>query len=103
MAHDPSSEPLILVAVLKVPQAGIADFLAYEARVLPLVQEHGGTLERRLRNRDGTVECHLLRFPDRDAFQRFRVDPQRAAAAHLLAASGATAEIFEMSDVESGP
>lgn len=94
-------QPLTLVALLKVPPSGIAGFLAYEARVLPLVAEHGGTLQRRMRNGDGTVECHLLSFPDRQAFERYRVDPRRAAAAHLLAESGATAEVFEMSDVEA--
>lgn len=90
-----------LVALLKVPAAGARDFQAYEARVLPLVAEHGGTLQRRMRNGDGTAECHILRFPARDAFERFKADPRRAAAASLLAASGATAEVFEMTDVEA--
>lgn len=84
-----------------MPLAGIADFLAYEGHVLPLVAEHGGSLQRRLRSDDGTAECHVLSFPNRAAFERYRADPRRTAAAHLLAASGATAEVFEMTDVET--
>lgn len=92
---------LTIVVLLKVPRSGIRDFLAYEACALPLVAAHGGALQRRLRNGDGTAECHLLSFPNREAFERFKADPRRAAAAHLLATSGATAEVFEMSDVEA--
>ena len=91
---------LTLTAILRIPAAGVRDFQAYEACVLPLVVAHGGTLQRRLRNGDGTVECHLLQFPTRGAFENFRTDPRRAEAAPLLAGSGAVAEIFEMTDVE---
>jgi hypothetical protein len=93
-------EPVTLAVTLKVPLAGVRDFQAYEARVLPLVAEHGGVLQRRLRNGDGTVECHVLRFPSRAAFDAFRGDQRRATLAPLLAASGATAEVYEMTDVE---
>lgn len=88
-----------LAVVLKVPASGIAAFQAYEAQVLPLVALHGGAVQRRLRNGDGTVEMHIVRFPSRSAFDAFRSDPRRADAAPLLARSGAAAEMYEMGDV----
>ncbi|MFM9942579.1 MAG: hypothetical protein ACKVP7_24135 [Hyphomicrobiaceae bacterium] len=89
-----------LTVLLRVPLAGVAEFQAYEALVLPLVGAHGGAVQRRLRNADGTVECHVVWFPSHAAFESFRNDPRRAAAAPRLAASGAKAELFDMTDVE---
>ncbi len=90
---------LVLALIARVPAAGVADFQAYEARVLPLLAEYGGTLERRLRNADGTVEMHVLRFASRDGLDRFRQDKRRTEAAPLLQRSGAAIELVEMQDV----
>ena len=49
---------LLLALTARIPPAGIAAFQAYEAQVLPLLGMHGGSLQRRLRNDDGTVEVH---------------------------------------------
>ncbi len=91
--------PLTLAILLRVPAVGVRDFQAYEDRVLPLLPRHGGALERRLRNADGTAEIHIVRFASRIGFEGFRNDPDRVAAATLFAASGATADITEMTDV----
>ena len=64
---------LVLALIARVPASGVSDFQAYEARVLPLIAEYGGTLERRLRNEDGTVELHVLRFTTRGGLDRRRV------------------------------
>jgi hypothetical protein len=90
---------LVLVLVARVPAPGVPDFQAYEASVLPLLAEFGGELERRLRNRDGTVEMHLLRFASRDGLEHFRRDERRLAAAPLLQRSGATVDLMELLDV----
>jgi len=89
-----------LAAVLRIPPEGVADFQAYEAQVLPLIARHGGKLQRRLRNRDGTLECHVMWFANRAGFDSFKTDPLRARAAPLLARSGAIAEVHEMIDLE---
>lgn len=91
--------PVLLAIVLRIPLNGVREFQAYEDRVLPLLAKHGGTLERRLRNADGTMEMHVVRFTTRSGFDSFRADPERAAAATLFASSGASAELSEMSDV----
>lgn len=94
-----ADENVVIVLLARVPVAGIVDFLAYEARVLPLLAEYGGVLQRRLRMADGTVELHIVRFSDPAGLDRFRQDPRRAAAAWLLERSGATTEMFSMADV----
>ncbi|MGE0699867.1 MAG: hypothetical protein AB7O57_12295 [Hyphomicrobiaceae bacterium] len=90
---------LVLVLCARVPSAGVSDFQAYEARVLPLLAEYGGALERRLRNMDGTVEVHVLRFASRDGLDRFRRDARRTEAAPILERSGASMELIEVEDV----
>ena len=84
----------------QIPAAGVAEFQRYEALVLPLLAEHGGTLERRLRNGDGTVEFHVVRFDSHEALQRFRADPRREAAAPLLQRCAAAIELHEVTDVD---
>jgi len=90
---------LVLALIARIPATGVSDFQAYEARVLPLLPEYGGALERRLRNADGTVEVHILRFTSRDCLDRFRQDDRRKAAAPLLQKSGASIELMELQDV----
>ena len=77
----------------------MADFQAYEERVLPLIAAHGGTLERRLRSPEGGVELHIVSFPSDGALAAFRADPERARAAPLLEASGARTELLTLQDV----
>lgn len=95
----PPEHGLTLALIARIPPEGIASFAAYEARVLPLIATHGGALERRLRSADGGVELHIVSFPSDAAFAAFRADPVRAAAAHLLDASGATTELLTLQDV----
>ncbi|MDQ0991519.1 hypothetical protein [Streptomyces sp. V3I7] len=85
--------------VARLPEGGLRDFDAYERAVLPLLAEHGGTLERRLRTPDGRVEAHLVSFAGDDDFAAFRADPRRSSAAPLLAASGAEIELLAVRDV----
>lgn len=90
---------LTLALIARIPAAGVASFRAYEDRVLPLLAAHGGTLERRLANVDGTLEIHIVRFPERVGLEQFRADPRRAETAPLLAQSGAITELIEVADV----
>jgi hypothetical protein len=98
MAH-PAPVRLTFVLIARVPTGGVAGFQAYEEGVLPLLSEHGGLLERRLRNGDGTVEVHIVSFDSEQNFQRFRSDPRRVALSHLFEASAASTERLAMTDV----
>jgi molybdopterin biosynthesis enzyme len=91
---------LVLASVARVPLDGVAAFQSYETAVLPLLREHAGTRERRLRNSEGTLELHIVRFATREEFEKFRADPRRLTAAPLLAKSGAVVELMELKDVD---
>ncbi len=91
-----------MVSVARVPVEGVADFQLYEERVLPLLAEYGGRLERRLRSADGTAEVHVVAFPSWREFAAYIEDPRRAEHAPLLARSRATVEVLEVEDVPPG-
>jgi hypothetical protein len=90
---------MLLTAIARIPPDGVPDYLAYEDRVLPLLAEHGATLERRLRTADGTMEVHVVRLPSQAAVEAFMGDPRRDEHRPLLEASGATMEVLRMDDV----
>jgi hypothetical protein len=82
-----------------VPPIGVPLFQQYEAMVLPLVADHGGRLERRLRNGDGTVEVHVVWFPSISDFDAYRADPRRGEHQWLLDSSAALSELIEVTEV----
>jgi hypothetical protein len=88
-----------LCAIFRVPSAGLEAFLAYEDAVLPLLADHGGELQRRLRTADSATEIHLIRFPSRSHLDAYRADRRRTAHAELLTTSGAVAEVLTVRDV----
>lgn len=96
---DNQTNPVTTVLIARIPPEGIADFRAYEDAVLPLLPEFNGRLERRLRNRDGTVEMHIVSFASDVDFQNYRNDPRRTAQAWLLEKSAAIRESLPMTDV----
>ena len=98
MMADQTS-PVTFVLIARIPEAGIADFRAYEDAVLPLLSEFSGRLERRLRNPDGTVEVHVVSFASDSDFQNYRSDPRRMAQTRLLEKSSAKLELLPMADV----
>lgn len=69
---------VIVVALLTVRRVELDRFRAYETFAIARVRAHGGELERAvvLDEPDPALvrELHVLRFPDADAFARFRGD-----------------------------
>lgn len=84
----------------RLPEGRLGAFDAYERVVMPLLAEHGGRLERRLRTLDDRVEAHLVSFPSDEDFAAYRADPRRSTAAPLLESSGAAIELLAVRDVE---
>ena len=68
--------PLTLALVVDLAADAVAPFDAYERRVLPLLERHGGRLDRRLRTADGRTEVHLLSFADRAGLRRLPRRPR---------------------------
>ncbi len=91
--HAEGVEQVMYALIARVPTSGVANFQQYEDAVLPLLGEHGGHLDRRVRSADGTLEIHLLVFDSPTGLERFRADPRRAALSSLLRAAGPELEL----------
>ena len=76
---------MLVLVEIDLTGADLALFEEYEARVLALLVDYGATVEVRVRPLDQGSEVHLLRFPDSEAREAFRIDPARAAAQDLWA------------------
>jgi hypothetical protein len=94
-----NEDALTFVLIARIPPDGVEAFRAYEDQVLPLLAEHGGLLQRRLRDEAGTLEVHIVSYPSDAAHQSYRSDPRRAAATHLLETSLAKTELLSLRDV----
>lgn len=92
------SDEITYALLVRLPVTGIEKFEEYERRVLPLLDDHGGRLLRRLRSLDRLTEVHIVAFESREAFAGYREDPRRTEQAHLLTESGAAVEVLEVSD-----
>ncbi len=90
---------LTLVILVKIPLHGIASFNQYEDLVLPLLKNHGGKLQERMRTPDQSTELHILSFESQSGFDNFLADPIREKYRPLLQNSNATSELFKMEHV----
>lgn len=93
------TQNLIMVMTASIPKDGVAAFKAYEDKVVPLLKKHGGILERRLSNADGTIEIHILKFKDQEAFENYCFDPERLKHTQIFDKSGAQTQLIQMEDV----
>jgi enamine deaminase RidA (YjgF/YER057c/UK114 family) len=93
--------PLTLALVVDLATDAVEPFEAYERRVLPLLERHGGRLDRRLRTADGRTEIHLLSFADRAGYDAYLADPDRATAGGLLDGRDVQRRLWEVTD--AGP
>ncbi|MER6349171.1 hypothetical protein ACWC10_25985 [Streptomyces sp. NPDC001595] len=91
--------PITYLLLARLPEGGLDAFDAYENAVLPLLEEHGGRLEQRLRTLDDRVEAHVVTFPSDEHFATYRADPRRTSAAPLLERSGADIELLAVREV----
>jgi hypothetical protein len=68
-----------LAVVLDYAPGREAAGIAYEDAVLPLLSDHGGRVEQRLRSEDGGSEVQLIAFSSRAEYEAYLEDPRRAA------------------------
>jgi len=87
------------LVTIDLTDADVAMFEAYEAKVLPLLERHGGRLELRVRALDGRSETHLLYFPDAQAAEDYRTDPGRVAVLGEWERCGAKAVVQDVEAV----
>ena len=98
-ARRMSGARFTVVMIAELGAAAVEPFDAYERQVLPLLERHGGRLERRLRTADGRTEVHLLSFPSRAGYDAYRADPDRAVLRPLLAGLDLSQRVLEVQDV----
>jgi hypothetical protein len=96
---EDSGKRLIIVTLADIPAGGISAFQQYESRVLPLLDRHGGRLERRFRTADSRVEVHIVSFDDRAGLDSYMADPDRTAHRELLAGVDVRQRALEVHEV----
>ena len=89
-----------LLATIDLTDARLDAFNGYEAKVLPLLRNHGARLEMRVRSLDRKSETHLLFFPDAQAFANYRADPSRVAVQDEWERCGARSSLLEVERVD---
>jgi hypothetical protein len=94
-----TGERLIIVMVADIPEDGIDAFQRYEGLVLPMLDQHGGRLERRLRSADSRVEVHIVSFDSRTGFDSYMTDPDRLSHRELLAGIDLGQRVIDVHDV----
>ncbi len=82
------SAHLTLVVALHMHPGREAEFERFESAASAIMGRHGGAIERRIAiDPDGDTgrphEVHIVKFPDRAAFDRYRADPDLAPLAAL--------------------
>jgi hypothetical protein len=77
-----------------VPAAGVDDYREFIARVLPLVEESGGRLDRRLASDDETIEIFIVSFVSSAALEQLQASTHLDEAALRLYRSGARFEVM---------
>jgi uncharacterized protein (DUF1330 family) len=93
----------VLVAILGVRRAALAQFHAYETRAAAIMRRYGGAIARTVAIAPGPdaaliKEVHVVTFPSADAFAAYRQDAELAEAAPLRDAAIASTEILIGSD-----
>ena len=83
---------LTLVVQLSVDPARREEFERFERSAAAIMRRYGGRIERRLSFPQGETppapdELHVVVFPDRESFERYRRDPELAGLAELRAAA----------------
>ena len=85
MKHSKSE--VLLAVLIDIPPEDAAIVLTFEDAVLPLLNRHGGQLQRRLRAVDQSAELQIISFDSREAQEAFATDPSRLQLMRLLQAA----------------
>ena len=98
------SDPFILVVSLWISPGREEDFESFESSAFSIITRHGGSLARRLALRDGMGsqvpnEMHVVTFPDREAYEAYRADPELVSLASLRARAVLRTVIWEGVDL----
>ncbi|GIF34362.1 hypothetical protein [Actinoplanes utahensis] len=95
-----TEKDLLLVAVVEMADGEAEAGQRYEDAVLALLERHGGTLERRMRDTGPAgSEVHVIRFRDRAGLAAYLQDPDRVALRAAVGEAVPTARVLEVRDL----
>jgi hypothetical protein len=94
----PSQSEVLLAVLIDIPPEDAAMVLTFEDAVLPLLNRHGGRLQRRLRAVDQSAELHLISFDSREGQEGFATDPSRLQLMRLLQDRLLRQRVFEVTE-----
>jgi uncharacterized protein (DUF1330 family) len=98
LSDNLGQESLLVVAILTIRPGAAGQFREFETRAARILARHGGSVERTVAVEpsvaDEQREVHLLRFPSKEAFARYRTDAELASLAELRSASVAHTEML---------
>ena len=88
-----------ILAMLHAGLEGVEGLRAYEARVIPIMREHGGRVLSAFKpegheHPDCPDEIHLIEFPSDEAFQSYRDDPQITRLAEMRGISISKTSVY---------
>ncbi|HKV54458.1 MAG TPA: DUF1330 domain-containing protein [Candidatus Binataceae bacterium] len=88
MSGETGEARLTLVVALFVVDGHEAEFERFESAAATIMARYGGVLERRIAcgsssGEDGPHEVHIVTFPDRQAFERYRDDADLRAMTEI--------------------
>ena len=96
MKHSKSE--VLLAVLIDIPPEDAAIVLTFEDAVLPLLNRHGGQLQRRLRAVDQSAELQIISFDSREAKEAFATDPSRLQLMRLLQGRLLRQRVFEVTE-----
>lgn len=93
------SATLLIVAILTIRDGESARFQEFESKAARIMLRYGGVIERTVTLLPQSTseldrELHILRFPSREQFDAYRVDPDLQALSALRNAAIAHSEIW---------
>jgi len=66
---------------------------------LGLLDQHGGSVERRMRSMDSATEVHIIRFGSRAGYESFMADPDRLSYRDRIGDAAPTTRVLEVRDL----
>ena len=91
--------PLLIVAILTPHPGSQAIFHEYETKAAVLMARHGGAIERTIVEEPAEPgkpirEVHIVTFPNLEAFNNYRTDPDLTSLAEMRKTSIAHTELL---------
>lgn len=94
-----TSGELLLVAIVEMAPGHTDAGQQYEDAVLGLLSQHGGSVERRMRDTESATEVHVIRFASRAGYESFMADPERFGHRDRLGPAAPTTRVIEVHDL----